>query len=154
VTTTLTKVLRRRFTLSRALYDDLVAELPQGALALRLRDLPSSTIGGQLWCVLGGRVSFVRAARAGSWQGFTPPLTAEEAKDASAVRDALADTGATVDAWLAEVDADDEMSLTYAVGLLEHEAQHHGQLIRYLYGLDIPRPASWQRQYSLDEEPT
>ena len=154
MTTTLTKVLRRRFTLSRALYDDLVAELPPGALALRLRDLPSSSIGGQLWCVLGARESFVRAARAGSWQGFTPPLTMDDATHASAVRAALEATSATVEGFLDEVDGADEAALTYAIGLLEHEAQHHGQLIRYLYGLDIPRPASWQRQYSLDESPT
>ena len=34
--------------------------------------------------------------------------------------------------------------------LLEHEAAHHGQLIRYLYGLDLPIPDSWKRKYALD----
>lgn len=34
--------------------------------------------------------------------------------------------------------------------LLEHEAQHHGQLIRYLYGLGIERPPSWKERYALD----
>lgn len=34
--------------------------------------------------------------------------------------------------------------------LLEHETQHHGQLIRYIYALDIPRPPSWRERYALD----
>jgi uncharacterized damage-inducible protein DinB len=34
--------------------------------------------------------------------------------------------------------------------LLEHEVQHHGQLIRYLYGLGIERPESWKQRYALD----
>jgi len=34
--------------------------------------------------------------------------------------------------------------------LLEHEAQHHGQLIRYLYGLRLPIPASWKSRYALE----
>jgi hypothetical protein len=34
--------------------------------------------------------------------------------------------------------------------LLEHEAQHHGQLIRYLYGLGLQIPASWKERYALD----
>ena len=34
--------------------------------------------------------------------------------------------------------------------LLEHEAAHQGQLIRYLYGLRLPIPASWKARYALD----
>jgi hypothetical protein len=34
--------------------------------------------------------------------------------------------------------------------LLEHEAQHHGQLIRYLYGLELAIPPSWKSRYALD----
>ena len=33
----------------------------------------------------------------------------------------------------------------FALDLLEHEAAHHGQLIRYLYGLDLPIPETWKR---------
>jgi len=37
-----------------------------------------------------------------------------------------------------------------ALDLLEHEAAHQGQLIRYLYGLALPIPASWKRRYALE----
>ncbi|WP_306232617.1 DinB family protein [Agrococcus beijingensis] len=142
-------LLAERFARADRLYADLVDALTPEQLGSRLADLPSSTIGGQLWCVLGARESYPNAARAGSWQGFTSPLTDEQMTDASAVRAAFAQTAADVDGWLADLESDDD--LRYALALLEHETQHHGQLIRYLYGLGIDRPESWQRQYALDE---
>jgi hypothetical protein len=36
------------------------------------------------------------------------------------------------------------------IDLLEHEAQHQGQLIRYLYGLGITVPTSWKNRYNLN----
>jgi hypothetical protein len=61
-------------------------------------------------------------------------------------------TAADVDEWVAGIDAADEASLRYVLALLEHETQHQGQLIRYLYGLGIARPHTWQQQYALDED--
>ncbi len=146
------EILRRRFGRANTLYLDLVDALTAEQLGSRLPGLPSDTAGHQLWCVLGARESYVRAARAGEWRGFTSPVTASETTDAAALRAAFETTAADVDAWLAELAPDDEESATYALALLEHETQHHGQLIRYLYGLGIDRPASWQRQYALDED--
>lgn len=145
-------LLRRRLSRADTLYLDLVDVLTAEQLGSRLADLPSDTLGHQLWCVLGARESYPRAARAGEWQGFTSPVAAEELTDAAALRRALEATAVEVDAWVAEIPADDEDSLAYALALLEHETQHHGQLIRYLYGLGVPRPESWRRQYALDEE--
>jgi hypothetical protein len=149
---TVIHLLRRRFDRANLLYTDLVAALDGEHLGARLGDLPSSTIGQQLWCVLGARESYPRAARAGEWQGFTSPVEGDALRDSAVVGAALAATSADVAMWLGELSDDDEAGLTYALALLEHETQHHGQLIRYLYGLGIPRPESWQRQYALDEE--
>ncbi|MDW4572295.1 hypothetical protein R8Z57_05820 [Microbacterium sp. M3] len=145
-------LLQRRFERSNTLYLDLLDTVPPEHLGSHLRDLPSDTVGHQLWCVLGARESYPRAARAGEWQGFTSPVTAEESTDAAALRAAFSTTAAEVDAWVASIDAGDEDSLRYALALLEHETQHHGQLIRYLYGLGIDRPHTWQQQYALDED--
>lgn len=146
------ELLRRRFSRANTLYLDFVDAVSAEQLGSHLADLPSDTVGHQLWCVLGARESYPRAARAGEWQGFTSPVTADETRDAAALRAALAQTSSDVDDWITELDAEDEASLTYALALLEHETQHHGQLIRYLYGLGIDRPESWQRQYALDED--
>lgn len=145
-------LLRLRLSRAHTLYLDLVDVVTAEQLGSRLADLPSDTLGHQLWCVLGARESYPRAARAGEWQGFTSPVAAEELTDAAALHRALEATAVEVDAWVAEIPADDEESFAYALALLEHETQHHGQLIRYLYGLGVPRPESWRQQYALDEE--
>jgi hypothetical protein len=44
----------------------------------------------------------------------------------------------------------DDVRGRLVLDLLEHEAAHHGQLIRYLYGLKLPIPAGWKRRYALD----
>jgi hypothetical protein len=145
-------LLRRRFERSNTLYLDFLDTVPESRLGSRLADLPSDTIGHQLWCVLGARESYPRAAQAGRWQGFTSPVTAEQTTDAAALRSAFVQTAADLDEWIAGLAADDEESLRYVLALLEHETQHQGQLIRYLYGLGIDRPHTWQQQYALDEE--
>lgn len=144
-------LLRRRLSRANTLYLDLVDTLSAEQLGSRLADLPSDTMGHQLWCVLGARESYPRAARAGAWQGFTSPVP-RDAADAGALRAALVATAGAVDKWIAGLDAADEASFTYALALLEHETQHQGQLIRYLYALRIDRPHSWQQQYALDED--
>ncbi|MGL4257789.1 hypothetical protein [Microbacterium sp.] len=150
MTTPLTGTLRRRLALANELYVDLVAQLPASSLGARLRELPSDSIQNQLRCVVGARESYTKAARAGSWQGFASSLDHVPTGDADAVRAAVRDSHTAVEEFLDGLDPADDYALNQAFALLEHETQHHGQLIRYLYGLGIPRPASWQRQYALD----
>ncbi|MCP2637114.1 hypothetical protein K0817_011150 [Microbacterium sp. HD4P20] len=145
-------LLRRRLDRANTLYLDFVDTVTSEQLGSHLADLPSDTVGHQLWCVLGARESFPRAARAGDWQGFSSPVTHEQTTDAAALRAAFVQTASDVDEWVAGVATDDEDSLRYVIALLEHETQHHGQLIRYLYGLGIERPDSWQQQYALDTD--
>lgn len=146
------ELLRRRLERANTLYLDLLDTVPAEHLGSRLPGLPSDTVGHQLWCVLGARVSFPLAARAGEWQGFSSPIDRDGSADAAAVRAAFVQTGADVDEWVAGIDAADEDSLRYVLALLEHETMHQGQLIRYLYGLGIDRPHTWQQQYALDED--
>jgi len=146
------QLLRRRLELANTLYLDFVDTVTSENLGSHLADLPSDTVGHQLWCVLGARESFPRAARAGDWQGFTSPVTKEQTTDVASLRAAFVQTAADVDEWVMGIAADDDDSLRYVLALLEHETQHQGQLIRYLYGLGIERPQSWQRQYALDED--
>ncbi|GAA2916290.1 hypothetical protein JOD62_002634 [Microbacterium keratanolyticum] len=143
-------LLRARLSQAQRLYDDFLSEMTPQLLASRLRDLPSNTIGQQLWCVIGARESFAAAARAGAWQGFDCSLQHEHLSDAAAVRDTLSRSAFDVDSWVSGLDVSDEDSLRYALALLEHEAMHHGQLLRYLYAFDVPRPQSWQELYALD----
>lgn len=125
-----------------------MTDLTPSLLRRRLGELPSNTIAGQLWCVVGARESYARAAREGGWRGFTSSLDTVSAGDPALVSQTLtrsfAEVAETVNSGV------DSAGQRWLADLLEHETQHHGQLIRYLYGLDIPRPASWRERYALD----
>ena len=142
-------VIRERLLESFELYDDLVRVVPEESLASKLPGIPSNTIGAQLWCVVGARESFASAIEAGAWAGFSCSLTAEETRARVAVAAALARSAEQVVAAVDDVDAEDDERLRFVLRLLEHEAAHHGQLIRYLYGLQLPIPASWKARYAL-----
>lgn len=142
-------LLRRRLTAANGLFIDLAATLTPELLAARLPGVRSAPVWNQFWCVIGARESYPRWARAGSWQGFACSL--EATGDPVAVRAALERSAASVDAWLDDIADDDEAGWAIVVHLLEHETQHHGQLIRYLYGVPITLPRSWIAAYALDE---
>jgi hypothetical protein len=143
-------LLQLRHAVANELYLDLLDAMAPGRLRERLPGVRSSPVSNHFWCVVGARESYVRAARAGSWQGFTCSLADDE--DAGQVRAALERTAGEVDAWLGELDPDDDAGVEIAVRLLEHETQHHGQLIRYLYAVPLPVPASWVDRYVLEPE--
>ena len=135
--------LKRAFDL----YGDLMDFLPEESLSKKLPDLPSNEFGQQLWCVIGARNSYFKALKAGSWQGFECPLNWEETTSKEAVSKALKETAGQVVEFFESKSAYSESIL---LDLLEHEVQHHGQIIRYLYGLKLGVPDSWKKRYSLD----
>lgn len=143
--------MRRRHAVANLLYLDLLGILTPDLLRSRIPSARSSPISNHFWCVVGARESYLRAARVGSWQGFACSLVGDQDEDPAAVRSAVERTGSDVAAWLSELDPSDEAGWDTAVRLLEHETQHHGQLIRYLYALPLPIPASWIERYALEE---
>jgi hypothetical protein len=42
-----------------------------------------------------------------------------------------------------------DRQLELGFDLLEHEIQHHGQLIRYVYGNKLSFPSSWNKRYTV-----
>lgn len=137
--------LKTRLDRAFALTSDLVTHLGEGDLRLDLQNLPSNRISGQLWCIVGARESYTRAIETGGWKGFTCSLTAHDTKQS--VRAALEATQGR----LAGVDFAPltDPQLDYAWDLLEHELQHHGQLIRFVYGNGLTFPVSWTERYTV-----
>jgi hypothetical protein len=128
-----------------ALTYDLVAHLDEASLALDLPGLPSNRIAAQLWCVVGARESHIRAIKAGRWMGFssgleTPRVRASVLAALEATRSALGEID-----FASLTDA----QLDLAFRLFEHEVQHHGQLIRFVYANRLTFPASWNRHYTV-----
>ena len=145
----MTRAIDARLHDAFGLYEVLVATLDDGALTRRLGDLPSNEIGQQLWCVVGARESYTRAIQRDGWAGFGCSLAAADTHDRNRVADALQASAAAASEALAGLQELSEVQERLALTLLEHEAQHHGQLIRYLYGLRLPIPEAWKERYSL-----
>jgi hypothetical protein len=87
---------------------------------------------------------------AGKWAGFRCSLDASDVARRERVEEALENSGRELLASLNAVDTFTDHQNQLMMDLLEHEAQHHGQLIRYLYGLRLPVPAGWKARYALD----
>ena len=139
------RTLKMRLDRSFTLTHDLIAHLDEASLALDLPTLPSNRISGQLWCVIGARESYTRAIEAGSWQGFSCSLTAPITRQAILTAlEATHDRISRVDfAHLSDAQID------LAFDLLEHELQHHGQLIRFVYANRLTFPDSWNKRYTV-----
>jgi hypothetical protein len=135
--------LDRSFTL----YRDLIESLDETALSSKLPQLPSNTLGLQLWCVVGARESYSRAIQANQWAGFTCSL--ETASVKTPVAEALTRSAQAVSDALKSIETYTDVQNRLIIDLLEHEAAHHGQLIRYLYALKLAIPASWKSRYAL-----
>ena len=140
--------IRDSFERSFGLYRDLLGVVDATALGSSLPGLRSNTMGEQLWCVVGARESYARAITAGEWVGFSCSLASPG--DPVEVADALTRSRAAVTDVLASLDTFTPAKDRLVLDLLEHEAQHHGQLIRFMYALELPIPASWKGRYALD----
>ena len=137
--------LKTKLERSFQLTHDLVAHLEEESLSLDLPNLPSNQISGQLWCVVGARESYLQALKAGGWQGFSCSLKTPRVKQS-----VLAALEATQQ-QLGEIDFTNfsDAQIDLAFSLLEHEVQHHGQLIRFVYGNKLTFPESWNRRYTV-----
>ena len=138
-------ILKTKLDRSFRLTSDLVAHLDEESLGLDLPNLPSNRLAGQLWCIVGARESYSKAIEAGGWKGFSCSLTAPRIKQSvlsvlEATRERLAGMN-----FMGLSDQQVEL----AFELLEHEVQHHGQLIRFVYGNGLTFPGSWNERYTV-----
>jgi hypothetical protein len=139
-------ILIARLDQAFGLTHDLINHLDDASIELDLPNLPSNTMASQLWCVVGARESYLRAIAEGEWRGFscrlTPPMTRISI---------LAALRSTHDE-LASLDGGGDLTATQlelGLALLEHEVQHHGQLIRFVYGNALTFPESWHDRYTV-----
>lgn len=128
-------------------HGELAESLPEDAFVQTL-ETRSNAIGEQFWCVVGARESYVTAIENNGWSGFSCSLKGSEVGSKEAIAEALRRSAHSFDRAVSEVawtGVRDEMLLA----LLEHEAQHQGQLIRYVYAHGYGFPQSWINRWSL-----
>jgi len=137
--------LKAKLDRSFKLTHDLVRHLNETSLSLDLPGLPSNRIAGQLWCIVGARESYTKAIEMGGWQGFACSLSTPRGKES--VLAALEATHQQMSA----IDFTDltDVQIEFAFDLLEHEIQHHGQLMRFVYGNGLTFPDSWNKRYTV-----
>lgn len=138
----LTKKLEEQLQLTSDLADELKHEM----LCLKLENLPSNTIGEQLWCMIGARESFYQGIMKSKWQGFSCSL--KDTTDIVEIRSKLKKTQKDLIDYLNKSSIN-EAQEALLIDLLIHESQHHGQLIRYVYGNKLKFPLSWQSKYTV-----
>jgi len=141
----LNQQLKAKLDRSFKLTHDLVSHLDETSLSLDLPGLPSNRIAGQLWCIVGARESYIKAIETDGWKGFSCSLTTPRVKQS--VLAALEATHKRMN----EIDFADltDVQIELAFNLLEHEIQHHGQLIRFVYGNGLTFPDSWNKRYTV-----
>jgi hypothetical protein len=137
--------LKAKLGRSFKLTHDLVSHLDEPALNLDLPNLPSNHIASQLWCMVGARESYLKAIQTGGWKGFSCSLATPKIKQA-----VLATLESTEKA-LNEINFMEltDAQIDLAFHLLEHEIQHHGQLIRFVYANGLTFPESWNQRYTV-----
>ena len=141
------KLILEKLQRAFALYDELIEFIPEEYLSQKIPGLPSNELGQQLWCVIGARNSYLNALKAGSWQGFECPLQWDETGSKSSIAGLLKKTASESIQFL---ETDSKFDRSILLDLLEHEIQHHGQIIRYLYAFKLGVPDGWKKRYNLD----
>jgi len=129
-------------------HHELVSALPEEILQKKL-PLPSNSIGAQYWCVVGARESYTRALKEGEWTGFQCSLSSSDVKEKQKVLDALDRSAADFDQVARQVEWT-RRRIDLLLDLFEHETQHQGQMIRYVYGLGLHFPKSWIDRWALE----
>lgn len=141
-------ILTARLTAALMLTEGLAETMSDASLALHNGSAPSNSIGDQFWCIVGARESYARAIAASKWSGFSCSLSAGDAQRADKVRAALERSRIEALDTISQCEpTDDRASIVF--DLLEHEALHHGQLVRYFYTNGIQFPEAFARRYSL-----
>lgn len=137
--------LKSRLERAFQLTFDLVHHLDEMSLSADLPNLPSNRIAGQLWCIVGARESYIKAIDAGGWQGFSCSFKTPRIK--GSVLDVLEETRRHLNQLDFQNLNDEQVKLAF--DLLEHEIQHHGQLIRFVYANGLTFPKSWNERYTV-----
>ncbi|MFV8829885.1 hypothetical protein [Alkalihalobacterium sp. APHAB7] len=139
-------ILKKRVLQAMSLTDDFYNHINEGCLTLKISDVPSNTIGGQAYCIIGARESYLKALKNGHWVGFDCSLI--DSNDKPLINSKLEETHANIERFLRETGIDNITS-NLLFDLLEHEVQHHGQLIRYTYANKVEFPKSWNIRYTV-----
>ena len=138
-------VLQQRVLLAMKLTNDFYHHINEICLNMKISNVPSNTIGEQAYCLIGARESYLKALQIGEWAGFDCSLNATY--DKNLIISKLEETYIKLEEFFQEDNLEENIHLL--IDLLEHEVQHHGQLIRYTYANKMDFSKSWSVRYTV-----
>ena len=144
----MSKPLTKRINVMLRMFEELGKSLPAEAYGQKMPNIPSNRVGSQLQCIIGVREMWATKMTTGENPGFHPALSKEQVTDGAAVVAKLAETADLVRSTLTDDLTEEQEEET--LGLLEHESGHVGQLLRYLFALDVEVPRLWVRYFDLE----
>ncbi|MFW9778718.1 MAG: hypothetical protein ACFFE8_07665 [Candidatus Heimdallarchaeota archaeon] len=142
----LQELLQNRLLNSLKLTSDLFESIGNSELTLKIKDSPSNTIGEQAWCIIGARESYLTAVENERWVGFSCSLrnTYDIEEIRSKLNSSYENVGRIIQRTTLSI-----LQNEFLFQLLEHEVQHHGQLIRYFYTNRLKFPRTWNKRYTV-----
>lgn len=140
---------------------DLMDILTEVDLDKRLPFPASQSIGNQFYCMLGTQESWGPVLTKGRMEGWSSSISEAAKEDIGSYlteyKQRLRKADEALFATLEEVDwaltfEDGSTPLAKYLRLVEHESHHHGQLINFIYALDLPIPESWADSWALSRD--
>ena len=158
--TSLSQHLQTHWQQLRGMTYDLLNVLSAQYLTKSLPFATSQDIQYQFFCMLGTQESWLPVLSSGTMESWDCSLTPAPEGDALSLADVKAHFEAAdqaLFAQLAQIDllhpvGDGNPPLHHYMVLVEHEAHHHGQLINFIYALDLPIPPSWADKWALHRD--
>ena len=133
---------------------DMLAVLTPEDLPKRLPFPESQSIYYQFRCMLGTIETYARLIESGEWPGWSSSLPVEPAS-LEAIQTALRHSDELLVNALGKHDlmkpygSKGKTPMLHYLELVEHEAHHHGQLINFIYALNLLIPQSWAETWAL-----
>ncbi|MDX5476310.1 MAG: hypothetical protein LPK00_12315 [Bacillaceae bacterium] len=139
-------LLKQRVLKAMKLTYDFYEHIDEVCITMKISNVPSNTIGEQAYCMIGARESYLKALKVGEWAGFNCSLN--DIEDKALILKKLEETYTNLEQFFQKPIKEDR-KINLIIDLLEHEVQHHGQLIRYAYANKIDFPKSWNERYTV-----
>jgi len=129
-----------------SLTTDIAHEIGESQYKEKLGAVKSNSFGEQLCCVLGARESYLKQLQ--EKNNFEFKCSVQDTSNKFQIMQGLHQSAEQIVQYTKE-NPTDEVAGEILFTILEHEVQHHGQLIRYVYGNNWDFPESWKQHYTV-----
>jgi hypothetical protein len=147
-------LLLRQWQGLRRLTFDYLDMLDPAHLDRKLPFPTSKSLGYQFWCMLGAQESYTKKLEHGTWQGFSSSLDQFDMVTPAVIKQQMEKADAALAHLLATLSSDHKLlngqfAHEAVFQIIKHESHHHGQLINFMFYLQLPIPASWHDEWAL-----